>query len=161
MNRLDISVVQRAIEAGVPVTIVGDPWQSLYEFRGSSPRDVRALLSDHGFPRIDMPGTHRYSTEEMLKLSGALFRGDPFQVLAPVIGEEFDVVLAHDWGALWAEERILVLPAGIPSKIDRGLMACTFVLLANEVVRAQFGIEASGIGQATNALAPLDSSISA
>lgn len=157
MNGLDIAVVRRAIQAGVPVTIVGDPWQSLYEFRGSSPKDVRALLREYEFSRIDMPGTHRYKTDEMLHLAGALFHGVGFQVQTPEEGDEFDVVLGHDWGALWAEQRVSIVPAGIASRIDRGLMASTFVLLVNEVVQALFGIEVSGLAEATRALEPVDS----
>ena len=157
MNGLDIALVRRAIQAGVPVTIVGDPWQSLYEFRGSSPKDVRALIREHEFSRIDMPGTHRYKTDEMLHLAGALFHGVGFQVQTPEEGDEFDVVLGYDWGALWAEQRVSIVPAGIPSRIDRGLMASTFVLLVNEVVQALFGIEVSGLAEATRALEPVDS----
>ena len=148
MNPLDIAVVRSAIRAGVPTTIVGDPWQSLYEFRGSSPKQVRALLEAHDFERIDMPGTHRYTTPEMLTLSECLFEGSPFQVKAPIQGDQFDVVLAHDWGALWGERRIPVLPAGIPARIDRGKLARCFRLLVNEVVRAQFGLDASGLAEA-------------
>lgn len=148
MNPLDIAVVHSAIRAGVPTTIVGDQWQSLYEFRGSSPKKVRTLLKAHDFERIDMPGTHRYTTAEMLTLSECLFEGSPFQVKAPTQGEEFDVVLAHDWGTLWAECHIPVLPAGIPAKMDRGKMACCFRLLVNELVRAQFGHDASGLAEA-------------
>ena len=152
MNPLDIAVVRSAIHAGVPITIVGDPWQSLYEFRGSSPKKVRALLNANDFERIDMPGTHRYTTPEMRTLSGNLFDGSPFQVKAFTEGDEFDVVLAHDWGALWGEQSIPVLPAGIPSKIDRGKMACCFILLVNKIVRAQFGHDASGLAEAKRAI---------
>ncbi|MDG2025940.1 MAG: ATP-dependent helicase [Acidimicrobiales bacterium] len=158
MNSLDIAVVGSAIQAGVPVTIVGDPWQSLYEFRGSSPKGVRALLDAHDFEHLDMPGTHRYTTAEMLHLSQRLFDGEPFRVRPAEAGDEFDVVLAHDWGALWAERRIPVLPAGIPSKIDRGKMASCFILLVNEVVRAQFGHEASGLAEAKRAIGSEDPS---
>ena len=49
MNPLDIAVVRSAIHAGVPTTIVGDQWQSLYEFRGSSPKEVRTLLNAQEF----------------------------------------------------------------------------------------------------------------
>lgn len=152
MNPLDIAVVRSAIHAGVPTTIVGDQWQSLYEFRGSSPREVRTLLNAHDFEHIDMPGTHRYTTAEMLTLSESLFDGSPFQVKTPRQGDQFDVVLAHDWGTLWDERRIPVLPAGIPAKIDRGKMACCFRLLVNEIVRAQFGLDASGLAEATRAI---------
>ena len=156
MNGLDIAVVRNTIQAAVPVTIV----VILGRACTSSGVPLRATsehwLRKHNFPCIDMPGTHRYQTTEMSELAGALFLGDRFQVLAPEEGEEFDVVLGHDWGALWTEQRVSILPAGIPSKIDGGSMASAFVLLVNEVVRALFGIEASGLAEATRALEPVD-----
>ena len=152
MNRLDCTVLERAIEAGVSMTIVGDPWQSLYEFRGSSPRTVKNLIAGHRFERIDMPGSHRYSSDEMRSLAARLFAGIAFPIKAPVEGEDFDIVLAHDWSALWDETRISILPAGKPSQIDGGLMASTFVMLLNAVVFEHFGIEVSGVGEARRAL---------
>lgn len=152
MNPLDIAVVERAIEAGLSITVVGDPWQSLYEFRGSTPKLVTKLIDGHAFRRIDMPGEHRYKTTEMVELARALFDNQPFVVRAAQDGDEFDVVLAHDWGTLWAEDRILMLPAGKANKIDRGLMASSFVLLLNEFVQELFEIEASGVGEARRAL---------
>jgi DNA helicase-2/ATP-dependent DNA helicase PcrA len=158
MNPLDIAVVQRAIEEGLSVTIVGDPWQSLYEFRGATPKQVDAMIASQPFRRIDMPGEHRYKSAEMLELARALFHNEPFEVHSGEEGDEFDIVLAHDWGTLWDESRISLVPAGKPSKLDRSLMASTFVLLLNEVVRERFGLEASGIGEARRALAVDDAS---
>lgn len=152
MNPLDIAIVERAIEANVSMTVVGDPWQSLYEFRGSTPKRVDQMIRGHAFAQIDMPGDHRYETYEMALLAGQLFRNEPFQVSPPTAEDSFEVVLAHDWGTLWDEERIAVLPAGKASRIDRGLMASCFVLLLNEVVKERFGFEASGIGEAQRAL---------
>lgn len=158
MNRLDITVVERSIEAGLGLTIVGDPWQSLYEFRGSRPKLVAATIDSHAFRQIDMPGEHRYNTPEMVALAAALFRNEPFEVRAAENGHEFDVVLAHDWGTLWAEERIPVVPAGKPSKLDRSLMSSCFVLLLNQFVRETYGIEASGVGEARRAVRSEDTS---
>lgn len=152
MNRLDIKIVESAIEAGLGLTIVGDPWQSLYDFRGSRPKLVTALIVSHPFRRIDMPGEHRYKTAEMVALAAALFRNEPFEVRAAEDGDEFDVVLAHDWGTLWAEGRIALVPAGKPSKLDRSLMSSCFVLLLNEFVRETYGIEVSGVGEARRAV---------
>lgn len=158
MNPLDIAVVQRAIEADLSVTIVGDPWQSLYEFRGATPQQVDAMIASQPFRRIDMPGEHRYKSREMLELARALFDNEPFGVRPYAKDEEFDVVLAHDWGTLWNETRISMLPAGKPSKLDRGLMASAFILLLNEVVRDRFRLEAAGTAEARRALGVDDAS---
>src|SRR5581483_7864934 len=97
-------------EAGVSVTLVGDPWQSLYEFRGSTPKLVTKMIAARGFTQIDMSGEHRYRTPEMRELASALFRSEPFSVTSAKAGDSFDVVLAHDWGTLWTEPRIAVFP---------------------------------------------------
>jgi DNA helicase II / ATP-dependent DNA helicase PcrA len=43
-NDLDIAVIEFAIRAGVAVTLVGDPWQALYVFRGARPEAVLDLI---------------------------------------------------------------------------------------------------------------------
>jgi len=34
---LDLQIVRLVCEAGIPVTLIGDPWQALYGFRGARP----------------------------------------------------------------------------------------------------------------------------
>lgn len=152
MNPLDVAVIERAIEAGVNITLVGDPWQSLYEFRGSTPKLVSQMIQHHAFFQVDMPGEHRYRTREMRDLAAALFKGEPFSVAAAQDGDTFDVVLAHDWGTLWTEGRISLLPAGRWAKMDRGQMSSCFVLLLGAFVQEHFGLEAAGVGDARRAL---------
>ncbi len=152
MNVLDSAVIEAAIRAGVTVTLVGDPWQSLYEFRGASPERVLELLKAHSFEQIDMPGDRRYLTIEMKELARCLFDELPFRVVAGRDGDEFDVVLAHDWNTLWAERRIPVLPMGRPSGLDSSELANCFVLLLNEIVRSYHGRDASGVVEARRKL---------
>lgn len=156
MNLLDIAVVEKAIQAGIAVTIIGDPWQSLYEFRGSAPKQVTQLIERHPFRHIDMPGEHRYESAEMKDLANALFNNRPFQVKKAHSGDKFDVVLAHDWETLWVERRILTLPAGKWNKIDRRPISSCFVLLLNDFVQDTFQIEASGVGEARRAFPHVD-----
>lgn len=151
MNPMDLVVVERAIEAGVSVTIVGDPWQSLYEFRGASPKAVQQLIDRHDFETLEMPGTHRYETDEMQDLAQALFDERPFHVPAAGNGDSFDVALAHDWDTLWNSQQH-ILPAGKSSRIDSSTLAAGFVLLLNEITRQRFQIEASGVGEARRLL---------
>jgi DNA helicase-2/ATP-dependent DNA helicase PcrA len=152
MNQLDAAVIEAAIAAGVTVTLVGDPWQSLYEFRGASPERVHDLLKAHTFDQIDMPGHRRYLTDDMKDLAQRLFDEEPFSVTRAQNGDEFDVVLAHDWNTLWDESRIDVLPMGRPSRLDGSELANCFVLLLNEVVRSYFSREASGVVEARRKL---------
>jgi DNA helicase-2/ATP-dependent DNA helicase PcrA len=43
-NQLDLAVVELAVAAGAHVTIIGDPWQALYRFRGARPDLVSSLV---------------------------------------------------------------------------------------------------------------------
>jgi len=152
MNRLDAAIVESSIRAGATITLVGDPWQSLYEFRGASPERVHDLLKVHTFEQIDMAGHRRYVSAEMKDLAQRLFDEQPFHVAPARNGDEFDVVLAHDWNTLWAERRIGVLPMGRPSGLDGSELANCFVLLLNEVVRGYFGRDAAGVAEAQRKL---------
>ena len=49
-NDLDISVIEMAVDAGVAVTLVGDPWQALYVFRGARPEVVPLFTRPEGLP---------------------------------------------------------------------------------------------------------------
>jgi DNA helicase-2/ATP-dependent DNA helicase PcrA len=152
MNQLDATVIEAAINAEVTVTLVGDPWQSLYEFRGASPDRVHDLVAAHSFEQIDMPGHRRYRTREMKALAQSLFDEKPFSVAAAEDGDEFDVVLAHGWNTLWDENRIEVLPMGRPSRLDGSELANCFVILLNEVVHGFFGRDAAGVVEARRKL---------
>jgi hypothetical protein len=52
-NALDLALVRLAADAGLEVTVVGDPWQALYAFRGARPEEVPALSSGTYTPRFD------------------------------------------------------------------------------------------------------------
>ena len=88
----------------------------------------------------------------MRTLAQCLFDEVPFQVSVGRNGDEFDVVLAHDWTTLWDERRIAVLPIGRPSGLDGSELANCFVLLLNEVVRSYFGRDAAGVVEARRKL---------
>lgn len=148
MNPLDARIVERAIEAGLTVTMVGDPWQTLYEFRGSTPKVVNDLITDHGFVNLPMRGSRRFETTEMRNLADLLFDGDWFAVEPPGYDDEFDVVIAQDWLDLWTYDTRPVLPAGRPSRMDGGWAASCFVLVLNEIVQDMLGIDATGVGEA-------------
>lgn len=143
MNDLDVRVVKLIAEAGVPVLLVGDPWQSLYEFRGATPRRVAELVENDGWNELRMPGEHRYETAEMLALATALFDGDWFVPTPAQKGDQFNVVIARDWTALWEENRIPVLPIGVSShKLDRSRLASCCVLVQHQMLASAHGLSA-------------------
>jgi DNA helicase-2/ATP-dependent DNA helicase PcrA len=148
MNPLDARIVERAIEAGITVTMVGDPWQTLYEFRGSTPKVVSDLINNHGFANLPMRGSRRFETPEMRELADLLFDRKWFAVQPAGSEDDFDVVIAQDWLDLWTYDNRPVLPAGRPSRMDGGWAASCFVLVLNEIVFGLLGIEATGAGEA-------------
>ena len=44
-DRLDLAIVHQAAAAGIPSTLIGDPWQALYEFRGARPELVAKIVT--------------------------------------------------------------------------------------------------------------------
>lgn len=153
MNLLDIAIVELAIEAGIGVTVVGDPWQSLYEFRGSEPKSVEQMLRRHKFDSHDMPGSHRYRGNEMPSLARKLFDKQPFTLRSadPSDGTP-DVVIACSWQTIWDLTHLPVLPAGPPGRMDGGAISSALVVLLHEVVQRHFRIPATGIGEAMHRL---------
>lgn len=142
MNALDVRIVQLIADSGVPVLLVGDPWQSLYEFRGATPRRVGELVEGDEWHELRMPGEHRYKTAEMLEMATALFDGDWFTPIPASNGDQFDVVIARDWTALWEEARIGVLPIGVSSKLDRSRLASCCVLVQHQMLASTYGLSA-------------------
>jgi DNA helicase-2/ATP-dependent DNA helicase PcrA len=109
-NALDLQIVELACGANIPVTLVGDPWQALYGFRGARPELVPNLLSNWGFDSLPLTHSFRFQTEEMKVLGESLRDGRPVFL---DIGDEYDVVLASRWGHLWeASDAILPLSFG-------------------------------------------------
>lgn len=148
MNELDVSMVRLVGESGVGVTVVGDPWQSLYEFRGSRPKLMKALVAT-GYEKHTVLGSHRYRTDEMRLLAGNLALGQPFSVLGPEPGRRPDIVLAPKWTPLWEFDELPVLPAGIGTNIDGGPFSAALLLLLNEVTTDRFDVAVTGFAEAS------------
>lgn len=91
-NDLDIAVIESAITAGVAVTLVGDPWQALYLFRGARPQVVPELLERTGVPTLPLTQSFRWRDVEQRELATKLRRGEG--VILPTDPEDPDVVLA-------------------------------------------------------------------
>lgn len=97
-NPLDLALVDLACLADVAVTLIGDPWQALYGFRGARPDVVPQVIEDRQFDTAQLTHSFRFQTDEMIDLAGALRSGEPV-TLAP--GDVYDVLLASHWDTLW------------------------------------------------------------
>ena len=97
-NNLDLQLVVLACNAEIDVTLVGDPWQALYGFRGARPELVPRLIEAGAFGALPLTRSFRFETPFMKTLGATLRSGLPV-VLEAVT--EYDVVLASKWDDLW------------------------------------------------------------
>jgi DNA helicase-2/ATP-dependent DNA helicase PcrA len=133
-NNLDLAVVILAGDIGIPITLIGDPWQALYEFRGAKPELIPRLVETQGYATFPVSESFRFVTDEMRHLATDLPTGRPV-ALAKGTADEANVVLAAQWDTLWqADARILPLSFG---KIDNQTDAALVILL-DQVVKAHF-----------------------
>lgn len=151
LNRLDTKLVELAAAAGIGLTLVGDPWQSIFEWRGSTPKLVHSLVDSLPFTRLDVKGSHRYRTDEMQQLSDRLIVGEWFSVRGAEPDRRPDVVLADRWASLWGSDALPILPSGF-GRVDKSGGCAALVLLLNDFTMEMFGVPAADIGNAAFAL---------
>ena len=140
-NNLDLAVVELCCEMSIGATIIGDPWQALYEFRGAQPQLVRALVADRKFTTLPLSGSFRFKTE-MRSIAKALRSSMPVTICA---GGPYDVVLALKWESLW-ECPAHVLPMSFGPITNRTDAAV--VLLLNHILVSRLMTRASCLHEA-------------
>jgi DNA helicase-2/ATP-dependent DNA helicase PcrA len=131
-NGLDLALVTLACDAGVCVTLVGDPWQALYGFRGAKPDLVPNVMTQWGFQSLPLSHSFRFRSVEMRVLAEELRDSAP---VALGKGGDHEVALASTWGALWSgPDHILPLSFGRTTNQND---AAAIVLL-DHLVHSQF-----------------------
>ena len=144
-DSLDLAFVSLAAEAGLSVTIVGDPWQTLYAWRGAKPELVSAVLNGShdmaitdgcydGFVKYEQVSSFRFQGPQV-SLTADLRAG--VGVTLPVVeSTEVDVALARCWADLWCVgSNVLPLSFGtVYNKVD-----AVMNLLLDVVTRSRFG----------------------
>lgn len=147
-NELDIAIIEAAIAAGVAVTLVGDPWQALYLFRGAKPHVVPDLLSRNSIPTLPLSKSFRWQTQEQTALANDLRDGNG--VVLPADQCDLDVVIALWWKDLWAIGGG-VLPLAYHS-FKGGYEEAAATILLNHVTRNVLDLDATYLGDALTAL---------
>jgi DNA helicase-2/ATP-dependent DNA helicase PcrA len=151
LNELDARVLEVAAGAGLELTLVGDPWQSIFEFRGAAPRSVARFIRDMGFQRFDVISSHRYQTAEMQDLARRLVSGDSFQVQAAPSTRTPNVVIADRWLALWNCD-LPVLPLFLHNKVKKTTGTAALLVLLNDLATELFGESVSDLSNAVQSL---------
>ncbi len=153
-NDLDITVIELAIRAGLAVTLVGDPWQALYVFRGARPEVVSELVSRTGTRTMPLTRSFRWRDDSQRQLADDLRAGSPVTLpaAAPAAAElDADVVLSLHWKPLW-QAGDHVLPLAFHA-FKGGSEEAAATLLLNHVTRNIFSEDATYLRDALTALA--------
>lgn len=139
-NSLDLAVVELAAQAGLHVTVVGDPWQALYSFRGARPDLVPALIEQAEMATLQLTESFRWRTPDQNHLATALRRSESTSVPRATL-DGVDVVLAREWKPLW-NTHPRVLPLAFRSASGNTQEAASTLLL-NQLTRSAFGEHAT------------------
>jgi len=100
-NHLDLAIVNLAAEAGLAITLIGDPWQALYSFRGAQPALVPDLVKEAGFRSLPLTKSFRWRTQEQSDLADGMRLGEGVELPLGSLND-IDVALALEWKSLWA-----------------------------------------------------------
>jgi len=130
-NELDIRVLRAACCADVPMTLIGDPWQALYGWRGATPDLIDPFVDAEDFERTQLTRSFRYKTSDTEQMASALRAGLPVQISD---ASSFDIVLARKWMHLWdLGDDVLPLSFGRPQNRTHAAL----VLLLNVVTTSR------------------------
>lgn len=141
-DALDLCVAYLAAEAGLSVTLVGDPWQAIYKWRGAKPEVVEKLLSgtSEQFKTYKQPQSFRFRGKQMPQLAVDLRAGDGVN-LPEVASTQIDVALARSWTQLWSVGDN-VLPLAF--RTVNNATDAAINLLLDVVTRARLGVASYG-----------------
>ncbi|WP_431946583.1 UvrD-helicase domain-containing protein [Micromonospora marina] len=147
-NRLDVLLIALAAAHQIEVTVIGDPWQALYQFRGAEPELVHQLITACKLRTYPLTRSFRFQTTRSQNLATDLRTGKG--VVLPTRGAlPLDMVLAHDWNTLWQiGQDVLPLSFGSPRTAEKAAA----LLLLDIVTVAGLGQHAVFVGEALQLL---------
>jgi DNA helicase-2/ATP-dependent DNA helicase PcrA len=112
-NGLDLAIIRAVADAGASVTVIGDPWQALYGFRGATPDKVPDLIAATGMITLPLSRSFRWRKPAQRIMAEQLRRGEGVTLPSVKKMTDVDVVLAREWNQLWdADTHILPLAFG-------------------------------------------------
>jgi DNA helicase-2/ATP-dependent DNA helicase PcrA len=131
---VDFAILTAAAEAGVDVSVVGDPWQAVYQFRGANPWRSQEMLLNAGFTEMNIKDSFRFSPAvEPLMDDLRQGRGIALEEATPL---DCDIVLATTWDMLWDHA-----PGIVPHSMGmvRNQWDAALLVLLDVVVDRRFG----------------------
>jgi DNA helicase II / ATP-dependent DNA helicase PcrA len=137
---LDLWTALAAGEAGTKITVVGDPWQALYGWRGATPDRVEKLLEGLPFYEYEQPESFRFRGDQMPNLARQLRGSEPVTVPRGA-SDGIDVALARRWSDLW-KVGDNVLPVAF--RTIQNATDAMLNLLLDEVTRRKLGRDSFG-----------------
>ncbi len=151
-NDLDIAIIENAIAAGISITLVGDPWQALYTFRGARPQAIPKLLKRTGVGTLKLTKSFRWQSAEQYNLATRLRSGQGLVLPTEQLNGQLDVdvVLALYWAELWKFGGG-VLPLAFHA-FKGGYEEAAATLLLNHVTRNILDLDATYLNDALTAL---------
>ncbi|GAA4180765.1 hypothetical protein GCM10022252_04120 [Streptosporangium oxazolinicum] len=154
-NRLDLRLISRAIRYSTNVTVIGDPWQALYLFRGAGPHLVPKLIKHFDLHTYRLTRSFRFISEQCVDLARNLRAGEPITLPAHT-DEQLDIVLARKWDTLWEiGGDVLPLSFGSPRTVEKAAA----LLLLDMVTVSALGRRAIFIEEALVTLGITDSDV--
>ncbi|MDF1490379.1 UvrD-helicase domain-containing protein [Tessaracoccus caeni] len=139
---LDLHIAYLAAEAGLSVTLIGDPRQVLYGWRGARPEVVEQLMNvtSEQFKAYEQLESFRFGSDQMSRLATDL-RSGVGVTLPEVVSTEVDVALARNWALLWTVgDNVLPLSfRTVNNATDAALN-----LLLDVVTRSRLGMDSHG-----------------
>jgi DNA helicase II / ATP-dependent DNA helicase PcrA len=107
----ELALLTRLRDAGIPIAVVCDPHQSIYEWRDADPQAFEAFVD--GMPTIELDGNWR-SAPSICALAATLRGGPPDVAVGPLADEHHPVIVIRytGWPSSAIGERFVSLAAG-------------------------------------------------
>jgi Superfamily I DNA and RNA helicases len=149
VNELDLRILELLCEQDVSMTLIGDPWQALYEFRGARPLLAEVLLENYGFHPAPLVRSFRFRSAATRELAEHMREGRPVTIPHWEADGPLDVALASTWKNTWRlGSEILPLSFGRPTSSEKALAT----LLLNRFASTVLKTEAVFVGDALRRL---------